>query len=113
MEFSISTSQPLKLLIILHGWRRHFGQLAKSTDNPLFDKDYDLLVKRELNEIIDICEYERDNFLPVTEEEIQQALKSLNKGKSVDIYGVTSEHLLNAKEQLTRTGVECLDELYI
>ena len=66
----------------MHGWKHHFGQLAKSTDNPLFDKDYDLLVKRELNEMIDICEYERDNFLPVTEEEVQ----SLNKGKSVDIY---------------------------
>ena len=35
---------------------------------------------------------------PVTHEEILNAIKSINKGKAADIYGVTIEHILNAGE---------------
>ena len=41
---------------ILQGWRQHFGDLAKQSDNPRFDEQYKRVVERELAEIIDICE---------------------------------------------------------
>ena len=41
---------------ILCGRHKYFEQLAKKTENSLFDEKYSVQVKNELLEIIDICE---------------------------------------------------------
>ena len=65
---------------ILGGWRKHFGDLAIQSSNPLFDEKYKSLVERELLEIIDLCESSSDQYDAVTEQELADALCSLNKG---------------------------------
>ncbi|VDI51228.1 Hypothetical predicted protein [Mytilus galloprovincialis] len=40
------------------------------------------------------------NIPPATLEELQKAIKSINKGKSADIYGITVEHILHAGKNL-------------
>ena len=78
---------------ILQGWRQHFGDLAKQSDNPRFDEQFKRVVERELAEIIDICEASKGDYSPMAEDEIEKALNSLNKGKVADIFGLTTEHL--------------------
>ncbi|MEW8547953.1 MAG: reverse transcriptase family protein, partial [Candidatus Thiodiazotropha sp.] len=85
---------------ILEGWRQHFGNLASASTNPLFDQKYEKLVDQELLEIIDICERSKGVYDQVTEQEIVEALSTMNKGKAADIYGVTTEHLLYAIDEL-------------
>ena len=41
----------------------------------------------ELAEIIDICEASKGDYSQVEEDEVVKALKSLNNGKVVDIFG--------------------------
>ena len=45
---------------ILEGWKKHFGELAKESCNPLFDNKYRDFVEQELLEIIDICQSNSD-----------------------------------------------------
>ena len=78
---------------ILGSWRKHFGELATQSSNPLFDEKYKILVERELLEIIDLHESSSDQYDAETEQELADALCSLNKGKAADIYGLTTEHL--------------------
>ena len=85
---------------ILGSWRKHFGDLATQSSNPLFDEKYKSLVEWELLEIIDLCESSVDQYDAVTDQELADALCSLNKGKAADIYGLTTEHLSYAADTL-------------
>ena len=84
---------------ILQGWRQHFGDLAKQSSNPRFD-EYKSTVDLELGEIIDICESSSASYSPVTVEEVEEAIGSLNKGKAADVFGLTTEHLSYASADL-------------
>lgn len=97
---------------ILQGWRQHFGELAKQSSNPRFDEQYKRMVDRELGEIIDICEASSDEYSPVTNEEVAEALGSLNKGKAADIYGLTTEHLVCAFADLIPVLTSLLDGIF-
>ena len=59
-----------------------------------FDTEYHKLNKYEVSIITEIV---KDSNIPkVIMNELEKALKSINKGKSPDIYGLTMEHKLNA-----------------
>ena len=73
---------------------------CKQSDNPCFDEQYKRVVERGLAEIIDICEASKGGYSPVAEDEIENALKSLNMGKAADIFGLTAEHLVCASNEL-------------
>lgn len=49
---------------------------------------------------------------PVTELEVDEALKYLNTGKAVDIYVVTEKHLLFASEAVTPVLVKVMNYLF-
>ena len=85
---------------ILQWWRRHFGEIAKQSDNPRLDEQYKRVVKRKLAEIIHICEASKGDYSPVEEDEVVKALKLLNKGKVADIFGLTTEHIACASKEL-------------
>ncbi|MCG8045488.1 MAG: reverse transcriptase family protein, partial [Candidatus Thiodiazotropha endolucinida] len=85
---------------ILNGWRQHFEQLASPCFDDRFDKDYEKLVALELNEIIDLCDRDPLEYEWITQKEVSSAIKSLNKGKSPDLYNVTAEHLIKGEQQL-------------
>ena len=85
---------------ILQGWRQHFGDLAKQSSNPRFDEKYKRIVDMELGEIIDICKSSSASYSPVTVEEVEEAIGSLNKGKAADVFGLTTEHLSYASADL-------------
>ena len=94
------------------GWHKYFGQLAKKSENPLFDAKYSAQVKNELLEIIDISEKGNTEVQLVTEHEIKEALKSLNTGKAADIFGVMAEHHLFASESLMPVLVKFMNNIF-
>ena len=94
---------------ILLAWKEHFGLLATPTDHQDFDEEYKQQVASEMLDILDICK-----SLPaqnpedyVTEQQVDKALKSMNRGKAADIHGVTVEHLLHGGNSLLQkvTGI--------
>ena len=59
-----------------------------------FNAEYHNLNKYEVSIITEIV---KDNNIPVvTMNELEKAIKSINKGKAADIYGLTIEHIFNA-----------------
>ena len=85
---------------ILSGWYQHFKQLATPKDNPIYDSEYKKLVEIEFKEIVDICQSD-NGYIPVTCEEILKAIKSLNTGKSGDIFYIQAEHFTHSAELIT------------
>ena len=58
------------------------------------------MAERELAEIIDICEASKSDNRPVEEDEVEKALKSLNKGKAADIFELITEQHACASNEL-------------
>ena len=97
---------------ILEGWKKHFGELAKESSNPLFDDKYRDFVEQEILEIIDICQSNSDRYDVVTETEVAEAMGSLNKGKAPDIYGMTTEHLVLASDALMPVLTSLMNSIF-
>ncbi|MES9880811.1 MAG: reverse transcriptase family protein [Sedimenticola sp.] len=97
---------------ILEGFREHFRGLATANDSDIFDKNYNTIVEQELNEILDICENDNQTHIRVTEDEVTKAIKTLNKGKSADIFGVNVEHFRFGNEKLTTVTTELINKMF-
>ena len=66
----------------------------------MYDSEYKRLVELEFNKIVDICQSNND-FIPVTGEEVMKAIKSLNTGKSGDIFDIQAEHFIHCAELIS------------
>ncbi|XP_063442173.1 uncharacterized protein LOC134722482 [Mytilus trossulus] len=75
-------------------FKEHFANLAKTKDNPFFDKEHDNLVKLDAETIVNLCENDDITVQPVTSSEISKLISQLKKRKSGDVDGLTSEHLI-------------------
>ena len=95
---------------MLNGWRDHFKTLATPDENGEFDKKYSQMVSEELPVIAEICKY---SPVPViSKEQVQKAIKTLNTGKSPDMYGVTAEHFLNGGEAAVQATTNILNSMF-
>ena len=86
---------------ILLAWKEHFGSLATPTDHQDFDEEYKQQVASEMS----LPAQNPEDY--VTEQQVDNALKSMNRGKAADIHGVTVEHLLHGGNSLLQkvTGI--------
>ena len=84
---------------MLEGFRQHFASLAQVENNNEYDQNHLSHVDMEYKQIIDICK-KKYQHEPVTNKEINDVVKNLNRNKSADIYGDTAEHLLYGNEIL-------------
>ncbi|VDI45466.1 Hypothetical predicted protein [Mytilus galloprovincialis] len=84
---------------VIEGFTEHFGNLASAEkSSQLKDQHYHELVEYEIKLINDMVKARK---LPwQTQTELKKAIKTLNRGKSADIYGITVEHLIYAGEKL-------------
>ncbi len=74
---------------IAQGWFQHFSKLAK----PKYSDDVNTLQQsRDIHHITDICKTQQ-KLKPVSQEEVTDAIRSLNRRKAVDIQGLAAEHL--------------------
>ena len=78
---------------VLNVWRSHFERLGTPKNDPKFDNRHYVHVTQQVelyNSGVDDDDFSRHAF---TEEEIELALKQLNKGKACGIDGISAEHL--------------------
>lgn len=82
---------------------QHFKNLATKKHNENFDDSHISLVEEEVAAIYMICLDQNEPPVEVTDEEMDIAIKSLNRGKAPDGYGVTAEHVYYGGQDLKNT----------
>ena len=84
---------------ILEGFQHHFQKLASAEETcTQNDPTYHQNVEYEIQLINNLVHGK--SIQPATVQELQNATKSLNKGKSADIYDITIEHITQAGDSL-------------
>jgi hypothetical protein len=81
---------------ILKGWHEPFQNLAQPADDPSYNNQYKQQCQTDYNNINGIYK----NIPPKikTMEELENAIKAINTGKSEDIYGLSIENIIYAGE---------------
>ena len=97
-------------ITILDGWRDHFKSLATPSNEIDSDKKYSKLVEDEIPVIIELCKDTPATI--ISSEQVKKAIKSLNRGKAADYYGVTVEHFIHGGEALIDATTEIVNSLF-
>ena len=85
---------------VLSGFHEHFKTLASKKPNQEHDKKYLQQMEDEVSFIYQLCLNSETVPSMVTSKYIQNAAKSLNRGKAADVYGVTAEHIYYGGQEL-------------
>ncbi|CAG2203494.1 unnamed protein product [Mytilus edulis] len=84
---------------VMEGFKQHFRNYETPEESTVLEnRQYHQEVEYEIGLITEMVNDK--NIPPATLEELQKAIKSINKGKSADIYGITVEHILHAGKHL-------------
>ena len=85
---------------VLSGFHEQFKTLASKKPNQEHDKKYLQQMEDEVSSIYQLCLNSEIVPTMVTSKDIQNAAKSLNRGKAADVYGVTAEHIYYGGQEL-------------
>jgi hypothetical protein len=88
---------------VCNGFSMYFSDLATPEHRPEYDMQHNDLIENDLNlidNLVDISYALGPKVPPVTEVEVAACLRKLKTGKAADIYGLTAEHLIYAKDSL-------------
>lgn len=91
---------------VIKAFREHFSQLATLRQQNNIDLDYHKQAEDDSISIDNLVEHK--HITEVQPNEIAKAIRSINKGKSADYYGLTIEHIIFAgseMEELLRTMI--------
>ena len=96
---------------ILAGFKRHFQKLSSSEEtNNQEDAHYHRHIEYEIQIITEIV---KDKNIPAaTSQELKDAIKSINKGKSPDIYDITIEHIVHAGNELNEHLLNLINVIF-
>ncbi|CAC5360674.1 unnamed protein product [Mytilus coruscus] len=83
---------------VMKGWNKHFGDLAKKSNNNSFDTKYLNSIEKEATHIIKMCK-DKYKHQEITTGEIKKAVSKLNTNKAEDFYGF-AEHFIHGSESL-------------
>ena len=75
---------------IINGWHKHFKYLATKKDNERFDLKFLKLVEDEVSVIYALCKDSTHEMNLITNKEITDVVRSLNRGKTHHVYGVSA-----------------------
>ena len=88
---------------------KHFEQLAVDRNDVSFDDQYH---KTNSYEVSIITELVKDEEIPeVTITELTKAIKTFNKAKAPDFYGMQTEHILNARDAAIPFLLEIVNQI--
>ena len=88
---------------IIKGWFEHFRSFAMPSKNPDFDENYKQLVDSGVREIMDMCcGLNSDSQELVSSQQVEVAIKSLNRGKAANVYELTAEHFFMVERPLSK-----------
>ena len=85
---------------VLSGFHEHFKTLASKKPNQEHDKKYLQQMEDEVSFMYHLCLNSETVPTMVTSKDIQNAAKSLNRGKAADVHGVTAEHIYYGGQEL-------------
>ena len=95
---------------VINGFKSHFESLATIKEHPDYDKEFKSLTDYDYDLIYELTFL---NEVPaVTHEEFTKAVKSMDKGKSADIYGLTIENILNGGAELQNVLLEVVNNIF-
>ncbi|CAC5378066.1 unnamed protein product [Mytilus coruscus] len=80
-------------------WHNHFKTLAEPIQNSTYDSKHQKLCDVDYQAIKYLCNQASPRI--VIKSELIEAIKSINTGKSEDIFGLSIEHILNAGDDFT------------
>ena len=94
---------------ILKGWHEHFQTLAQPADDPSYNNQYKQQCQTDYNNIKNIYK----NIPPkiITMEELENAIKAINTGKSQDIYGLSIENIIYAGEGFQQYMLDLINNI--
>ena len=95
---------------VLAGFQQHFQQLASESEGNVVAKEYYENVDYE-NKLIRSM-VQDINVPETTNEEIRTAIKSINRGKSEDIYNIAIEHIVHAGENMEKLVQEIINSIF-
>ena len=76
------------------GWATHLGSLATQLENENFDDKLKTKCMEDISHIHNICLNTTEVIIPVSLEEVHQALKKLKLNKAADSLDITCEQLI-------------------
>ncbi|VDI59380.1 Hypothetical predicted protein [Mytilus galloprovincialis] len=82
---------------ILKGWNQHFSKLAIPSEHPDFNYQHLALCEMDYVSIKRISEHYATRYVDL--DTIEKAIKSINKGKAEDVFGISIENVLYAGQQ--------------
>jgi len=94
MELEVNGKNYIESENIINGFQEHFSSLATFNHNTCIDSTYHNLVEDDIHIINKLVQH--NNIKNVTSDEIANAIRSLNNGKSTDYHGLTIEHTIYA-----------------
>ena len=95
---------------VIDGFKSHFESLATIKEDPEYDKEFKSLTDYDYDLIYELTSL---NEVPaVTHEEFTKAVKSMNKGKSSNIYGLTIENILYGGAELQNVLLEVVNNIF-
>ena len=93
---------------VLQGFTEHFRQLA--TNNQNNESEYHRKIEQEIQLINQLV---KNKAIPAaTISELEKSIKSINTGKSADIYNITIEHIINAGEQMITILLQIVNTIF-
>jgi hypothetical protein len=93
---------------VLQGFTEHFRQLA--TNNQNNESEYHRKIEQEIQLINQLV---KNKAIPVaTISELENSIKSINTGKSADIYNLTIEHIINGGEQMITILLQIVNAIF-
>ena len=101
MELEVNGKNYIESENIISGFQEHFSSLATFNQKTCIDSTYHNLVEDDSHIINKLVQ--SNNIKNVTSDEIANAIRSLNKGKSADYHGLMIEHIIYAGSDITGT----------
>ena len=87
---------------VLEVWRNHFAQLGTPVDSPIYDRGHFEMVTRQVALYNSMRDDDDFSDAPFTCDEVQRAIKTLNKGKACGADNISAEHLCYGGEAMVR-----------
>ena len=95
---------------IVDGFKKHFEALGQETVNDQFDDFYHSQVEVEVSCIEHLAS--ETPAEQVTPEELDKAIRNINRGKSADINGLTIEHVLHAGPRYRNSLLAVINSIF-
>ena len=96
---------------VADGFKKHFKALAGHSENPNFDNEYHKTVIKECDHISDMV-FETE-VQPITPEELQRAIRGINRGKAPDYHGLSIECVINGGPILQNVILKLLNSIML